>query len=356
MARAGDPGPVVVPADRDFVLEWAPAVGDAPGAALFTEQVDGETYALLMVMPPSGPVESRALPRETVFVIDTSGSMHGPSMEQARRALLFALDRLRPDDSFNVIRFADDTEALFQQSVPAEPRALEMARLFVGDLGAGGGTMMLPALRRALRDAPHPRSVSAAVRQVVFITDGAVGNEAELFRAIREDLGETRLFTVGIGSAPNGHFMRRAAEHGRGTFTYIGRPDEVAPKMEELFGKIDSPVLTDVEVVWSDPAAETWPERVPDLYRGEPVVMAARLPSVFSGSGATVRVRGSRGDVPWAVDRALDGAERRPGRRGRWCAPRWSRWRCGITWCRSSRAWWRWTCRPRGRRRRCSGA
>jgi Ca-activated chloride channel family protein len=305
--------PPVVPADRDFVLEWAPAVGREPGAALFTEEVDGETYALLMVLPPSERRRERPLPRETVFVIDTSGSMHGPSIAQARRALRFALDRLRPEDSFNVIRFADDTESLFPESLPADPRALEMARLFVGDLEAGGGTMMLPAVRRALRGGRHARSAEPVVRQVIFITDGAVGNEAQLFRAIHEDLGETRLFTVGIGSAPNGHFMRRAADFGRGTFTYIGRPEEVAPKMEELFGKIDSPVLTDLEVEWSDPAAETWPERVPDLYRGEPVVVAARLPSVWNGSDATVRVQGSRGSVPWRFERGLDRAEPRPG-------------------------------------------
>ena len=130
-----------------------------------------------------------------------------------------------------------------------------MAHLFVDSLEADGGTEMLPALRLALDTPP----VRGAVRQVVFITDGAVADEDRLFATIQERLGATRLFTVGIGSAPNGHFMRRAAELGRGSFTYIGRVEEVGPRMEELFTKIDSPVLTDLEVEWSDPGAETWP-------------------------------------------------------------------------------------------------
>jgi len=313
LAPAGPDGTVSVPADRDFVLEWAPAVGDEPGAALFTEEVDGETYALAMVMPPTGRSAGRALPRETVFVVDTSGSMDGDSIDQAKRALLFALDRLRPEDSFNVIRFSDRTDSLFRESLPADPRALEMARLYVGALEAEGGTMMLPALHLALGGARNAASTAPAVRQVIFITDGAVGNETELFRAIREGLGETRLFTVGIGSAPNAHFMSRAAQFGRGTFTYIGRPDEVGPKMEELFSKIDSPVLTDLEVEWSDPVAETWPDRVPDLYAGEPVVVAARLPSVVAGTRAFVRLTGTRGNTPWAETLAFDRAEARPG-------------------------------------------
>ncbi|HSL82953.1 MAG TPA: marine proteobacterial sortase target protein, partial [Thermoanaerobaculia bacterium] len=302
-----------VPADRDFVLEWAPAVGREPGSALFTEEVDGETYALLMVLPPTvRRPGAPAPPREAIFVIDTSGSMHGDSIAQARAALRFALGRLRPEDSFNVIRFSSDAEALFDESLPAGDQALAAARAFVDALEAGGGTEMLPALDLALRVRPVP----GAVRQVVFITDGAVGNESQVLAFARRHLGPSRLFTVGIGSAPNGHFMRRAAEEGRGTFTYVGRVEDVGPVMEELFAKLESPVLTGLEVAWSDPrlaaGAELWPERLPDLYAGEPVVLAARLPAA-PVPGATLEVSGLLGDRPWQTVRRLDGGEPRPG-------------------------------------------
>ena len=91
-------------------------------------------------------------------------------------------------------------------------------------------------------------------------------------------LGDTRLFTVGIGSAPNGHFMTKAAEFGHGTFTYIGDLEEVEEKMSRLFKALESPVLTDIEVRWPAAATvEAWPQRVPDLYAGEPVVLSARM-------------------------------------------------------------------------------
>ena len=289
-----------VAADRDVELVWAPAVGAEPDAALFTERSDDgrDVYALLMVVPPDPEAEGVVtLPRETVFVVDTSGSMAGASIEQAKAAVITALDRLRSEDSFNVIEFNSTTRALFPGSLPAEPDAVEQARRWVAGLDADGGTVMLPALAAALGppDLGYRRAGQRAVKQVIFITDGAVDNEDQLFAAIESMLGEARLFTVGIGSAPNSYFMRRAAEAGRGTFTYIGHPGEVGTKMAALFAKLKRPVLTDVEVVWDDPGAEVWPERAPDLYAGEPLVVAARLADL----GREVRITGMRDGRPW---------------------------------------------------------
>lgn len=302
-----------VAADRDFVLEWAPEVGREPGAALFTEEVAGDTYALLMVLPPQvRRTPAEAPPREAIFVIDTSGSMHGESLTQARAALTFALGRLRPQDHFNVVQFDSTARRLFDRSLPAGDQALREANEFVDGLQADGGTNMLPALRLAF-DGP---ALPGAVRQVVFITDGAVGNEAELLDSIRRHAGESRLFTVGIGSAPNGHFMRRAAEEGRGTFTYVGRVEDVGPMMEELFTKLESPVLTGIELSWSGGFGgdvETWPERPPDLYVGEPVVVAARLPAGAASGGGELEVSGLLDGREWRVRRSLASGEQRPG-------------------------------------------
>jgi Ca-activated chloride channel family protein len=264
-------------ADRDFVLEWVPARGREPRAAVFTEERDGAFYVLAMVMPPADEfVESVRLPRETVFVIDTSGSMGGASILQAKQALLMALDQLQPEDFFNIIEFNSSFIELWPASRPAMPAAVAEARVWVERLDANGGTEMMGPLLAALEDhAEH-----TPLRQIVFITDGCVGNEDALFAAIATELGRSRLFTVGIGSAPNSHFMERAATLGRGSFTHIGTPSEVSLRMGELFAKLENPVLADIELVWPDPDAETWPERVPDLYAGEPVVVTARLATV----------------------------------------------------------------------------
>ena len=176
-----------VPAERDFVLEWRPKLGAAPEAAVFAEEWDGETYLTVLVVPPETDTEEvPEIPRDLIFVIDTSGSMHGPSIAQAAEALEHALARLSPDDRFNVIRFASGTDSLFRNVQPANPRNLRAAMAYLRALRAEGGTNMLPALLRALGGRVDP----ARLRQVVFLTDGAVGNEAELFEAIAGLLGE----------------------------------------------------------------------------------------------------------------------------------------------------------------------
>ncbi|MDQ2870878.1 MAG: marine proteobacterial sortase target protein [Acidobacteriota bacterium] len=284
-----------VAADRDFELAWEPDLGQEPKASVFTQTVGGQLYSLLMVIPPDAAAPETRLPRETVFVIDTSGSMHGTSIDGARQALSMALSRLAPEDRFNVIEFNSVTRRLFPESRRALPAAVEQARRWVGRLEAQGGTEMLPALAAALESSGEESS-SGSVRQVLFMTDGAVGNEEELFAFIEKHLGKSRLFTVGLGSAPNSHFMTRAAMFGRGTFTYVASAAEVQPKMTALFRKLEAPVLTNLEVRWDDVAAEAWPSKVPDLYAGEPLVVAVRLASASSA----VTVSGERGGRPWS--------------------------------------------------------
>jgi len=295
----GPGGTGAVPADRDFILLWEPDVGQAPAAALFTQELHGETYALLMVLPPLPEDPSLLdLSREVVFVLDTSGSMAGASIREAKSALLLALETLSPQDRFNVIEFNSYTRKLFPASVEAEDRNLDMAAKWVQGLDADGGTEMLPALRAALEIPFATHGLGADVRQVIFITDAGVGNEDELFAYIHESLAESRLFTVGIGTAPNSHFLTRAAELGRGTYTFIASPEEVEERMVGLFAKLESPVLSDLEVVWEDPLVEVWPERVPDLYLGEPVMVAARL-SGGAGRGDSVHLTGQTAAKGW---------------------------------------------------------
>ena len=288
------------PANRDFELVWKPEVGNAPQAAVFTETKDDKTYALIMLMPPSEASEAKAkpLPREVIFVIDTSGSMEGMSIEQARESLGLALSRLTPQDRFNVIQFNSYTSKLYPNAVPVNARTLQEAQEYARGLRATGGTEIAGALDAALIGSDNPNMI----RQVIFMTDGSVGNEENLFAIIRKKLGDSRLFTIGIGSAPNSYFMTKAAEFGHGTFTYIGKVEEVNEKMSDLFRKLENPVLTNISV--NLPGAiqgEMWPKQLPDLYAGEPVMLSAALNDI----GSDAIITGSNGAAKWQAKLSL---------------------------------------------------
>lgn len=314
LRRSGD-GRVVVElqspeeiANRDFELVWRPVYGGKPMAALFTEERQGEFYHMVMLIPPEGAEKRQEiLPREVVLVVDTSGSMHGASMEQARRALLFAMGRLKRSDRFNVIQFNSRTEKLFTLSRNASPENIAMARRYIQNLRADGGTEMLQALQVALEsgdavqadphgDAVHGRTAERALRQVVLMTDGSVGNEMALFELVRRGLGDSRLFMVGIGSAPNAHLLRKTAQFGKGSFSYIGDSSEVEERMTSLFRTLENPLMRDVEVTWSGRGAlEAWPQVIPDLYYGKAVLYTARS---ADADGAFV-IRGRLHDEKW---------------------------------------------------------
>jgi Ca-activated chloride channel family protein len=307
------------PMDHDFELVWRPVPSAAPRAALFTESFDGMPHLLLMMVPPN---DSRAvtprMARETIFIVDTSGSMHGVSIEQARKSLLLALDGLRPEDRFNVIQFNSVTHGLFPVSVPATLPNLDHARDYVQRLEANGGTEMRPALQKAL----HLPAAENYLRQIIFITDGSVGNEDELFALIESSLGNTRLFTVGIGSAPNGWFMRKAAERGRGTFTYIGALHEIDEKMGKLFTQLESPQLTDISIQWPGGVqVDAYPRTVADLYSGEPVVVKARASGDFLDS-SRIKVSGNSVSGAWSQSLEVEDGQDSTGAAAVWARAR----------------------------------
>ena len=285
-----------VPADRDFELTWTAAPGKTPSVGLFREHVGDSDYMLAFVTPPAlSDAEQKPRPREVVFVIDNSGSMGGTSIAQAKASLIYALGRLQPNDRFNVIRFDNTMTLLFPDCVPADSEHLDQARSFVGALEAQGGTEMVPAMQAALRDGGV--SDNSYVRQVVFLTDGAIGNEQQLFDTISAMRGRSRIFMVGIGSAPNTFLMTRAAELGRGTFTHIGSVDQVEERMRDLFAKLENPAVTGLSVTFSDAKADLTPAILPDVYRGEPLVLAAKLDHLKGD----MEIKGKVGDRPWSL-------------------------------------------------------
>lgn len=294
-----------VPANRDFQLTWQAAGSSSPAAIVYLQPQVESAYGLLMVAPPASTGAITTPPREAIFVIDTSGSMAGTSIEQAKSALLLALARLTSQDRFNVIEFNSVTHVLFSEPQPVRTDTLGKAVRYVERLQANGGTEILAALKMALKGSPP----STHLRQVIFLTDGQVGNEEELFDVIRAQLGRSRLFTIGIGSAPNSHFMRKAAEFGRGTFTHIGSTSEVKAQMDAIFRKLERPVLTDIQVQGFEPTAELFPPRIPDLYDGEPIVLAFKTSALPSH----VSLTGTFNAKTWSQEVAVSDTQSRDG-------------------------------------------
>jgi Ca-activated chloride channel family protein len=301
------------PADRDFELRWRSASAD-PTIGLFRQTLNGRQY-IMTTISPRAAVEAnvdpaKIAPREMVFVIDNSGSMGGQSMEAAKQSLLHALGTLRPQDTFNVIRFDDTMTRLFDHATHATPDQIALARTFTQGLEAAGGTEMLPALQAALVD-DHP--ADHGVRQVIFLTDGDLSNEKEMMAQIAANGGRSRVFMVGIGSAPNTFLMRRMAEAGRGTYTNIGEGSEVMAKMTALLDRLRSPDLRELSVRVEGSALELTPQRLPDLYAGEPLMLLGRAeaggPAPLSGK---LVVTGMLGDKPWSQTVDLGQASESP--------------------------------------------
>ncbi len=290
-------------ADRDFELTWS-AADEGTVAELFHETTEAGVHYLVQVNPGAVRDEGEAPPRDLIIVQDVSGSMQGASIRQAKAALERALDALRPQDRFNIIAFSNGLEPFALSPLEASPEAIKAARAFVRNLQAGGGTVMAPALREAfdLTDT----SSQDRLAQIVFVTDGAVGNEAGLFSLISERLGDARLFAVGIGSAPNAHFIKGASEMGRGAAVTIGDVSQVSARMDDLLAKLSVPVLTDLVLEGAEGGA-LFPVHLPDLYAGEPIAFSLRFDEPPQGA---LTLSGRRTDgAPWRTEMTFGDAE-----------------------------------------------
>lgn len=298
-------------ADRDFELVWRPELNQQPQTAVFGEKTDSHEYMLLSLLPPDlSALGQRMLPRDVVFILDVSGSMAGTSIAQAKAALVQGLARLKPGERFNIIWFNDRTEQLYPVATPASLESIAYASRVINRLDADGGTVMQPALMLALNE----QAALSRIKQIIFLTDGNVNNEQELFTLIEKQLGDNRLFTIGIGSAPNSYFMRKAARAGRGTFTYIADINEVQQKTDALLHKLETPALVNIDIQVEGNDVEIFPEPVPDLYAGEPLNVLLRGTQL----GSEIAVHGDYGESAWQQTIELSASSAHPGIRTAW--------------------------------------
>jgi Ca-activated chloride channel family protein len=314
-----EPRDGTLPADRDYRLTWKPLLGLEPQTAAFVEERADGRYALIMIVPP---LEEQGagwgLPTETLFILDVSGSMQGASIRQAREALVAALERLRPEDRFDILTFSDRLEEYAGRFLPGDPREIAAAQTWAAEIDADGGTRIDLAVDRGL--AVMGGGSDDRVSRIVFLTDGAVGNEDAILASVREKVGAVRLHTLGIGSAPNRYLLRKMAAAGRGLCEFIDEGGDADNRIDRFFTRLDRPVLAAPRLEWSDGAAvEMFPERLPDLHAGEPLYVSARIPS--GGPIEHLALTGRILDGPARFDMEVAGG----ASKGSGLATRWAR-------------------------------
>lgn len=281
---------LVIP-NKDFNMEIVLPDASTPEFSLVKCDADGSEFGMFTVFPPTlkadGP--KREVPRDVVFLIDTSGSMSGASIAQAKAGLKECLTMLRPADQFTIVRFSSDHSAFSPDLRPATPEKLREADAFVDSLQASGGTEMQRALDYVLDYPSNPE----ALKMIVFLTDGAVGNEDSLMRLLNEKLDNRRLFTFGIGSAPNEHLMRKMGELGHGQSRFIRSQEDVGKVMADFFRTLEAPVLTDIELAWEDRNGRpievaSYPSVCSDVFYERPLQVVANSRAGFDGGALKV--------------------------------------------------------------------
>jgi Ca-activated chloride channel family protein len=260
--------------NRDFILDYRLAGEQtATGLMLQRDPDGGENFFVALVEPPKAISTAQINPRDYIFVVDISGSMHGYPLDTAKTLLRHLIGGLRPTDTFNVMLFAGSNRVLHETSVPATQVNIERAIATIDREGGGGGTEIVPALRRV---AALPKAADVS-RTVIVVTDGYVTVENEVFRLIRRNLGEANVFAFGIGNSVNRHLIEGIARAGQGEPFIVTQPDQAAAQAERLRKMIEAPVLTQLNARFDGlDVYDVMPQQLPDVLGGRPVVIRGK--------------------------------------------------------------------------------
>lgn len=278
--------------DKDFTLYYS-TDDQGIGLSVLSHRPAGEDGYFLLTLTPAYTTNTRVQAKDLTFVIDTSGSMSGEKMGQARRALSFCLKNLNRDDRFEIVRFSTEAEVLFEELVPATRENVARAQAFVDKLEPAGGTNSEEALTLALKT---NAGASSRPKVVIFITDGrpTIGetDEDRLVKRVKDaNAAQMRVFTFGVGDDLNTHFLDKLTEVTRAARTYVGEKEDLELPVSTFFEKIKSPVMTDVAIEFGSGIrpSKTYPRALPDLFKGSQLLLLGR----YSGTGGTVTLKGT---------------------------------------------------------------
>lgn len=284
--------------NKDFVLRYRTAGSRIEDAVLAHHDARGGFFTLIL-QPPDRVMPADTMPKEVVFVLDTSGSMDGFPINKARESMKLTLDNLNPYDTFNLITFAGDTRILFEHPVPATQENLSAAKKLLDDSSSGGGTEMMKAIVASL----EPSDSQSHVRIVCFMTDGQVGNEKEIIEEVRRH-PNARVFAFGIGDWVNHHLLDEITREGRGEVTYVSESDDGSAAARKFFERIRNPLMTDISLEFNGvDVSDVYPQEIPDLFDEKPVTVTGRYKT---GGRATLTLRGKMQGQPFSREIAID--------------------------------------------------
>ena len=276
--------------NRDFILKYRLGSETIEEGLISTKIKDKGGFASLIIQPPARPENFKIIPKEMIFVVDTSGSQMGAPLEACKKAMYLCIDKMHANDTFNIICFSSVPEFLFKKSMPADEKNRELAREFMKKHNGGGGTEMMPPILAALK----AKEDKDRLRIITIMTDGYVGNEDEIIKAIDQKCKKnTRIFSFGTGDSVNRYLITKMAEAGRGdseiiTVTYRSRDTEnenMQKVADAFFKKIDCPLMTNIELNWSgDKISEIYPKNLPDLYSNKPLILIGTYKKGGKGS------------------------------------------------------------------------
>jgi len=270
--------------NKDFVLRYA-VVGEKPEMAVLSHtHGPGSGTFMLMIQPKEDEKLKQRPPREISFLIDVSGSMSGHPTAKVREAMAGLLKQCRSKDTVQVITFAGSAHKFFPKAVPCTEANIEKALGFTRGLRGGGGTRMLEGIKKAINDPLDPERV----RIVVLLTDGYIGNEAQIIAEVGRRCGDRiRFWAIGIGSSPNRFLIDGVAKQGGGMAKILGLKDDAAPLVKEIMERITRAQLAKIRIDWGDvTVTETYPAKIPELWAGRPLIVFG----LYSGGGRDTKV------------------------------------------------------------------
>jgi Ca-activated chloride channel family protein len=275
--------------NRDFILQYRLAGNEIEsGILLFEDKYD--KYFLAIVQPPKQVKTESVPPREYIFIVDVSGSMHGFPLDISKKLLRDLISGLRSVDKFNVLLFSGGNSVLFDNSMPATPENISRAIKLIDEQQGGGGTELLPALKRALA----MKGTESYSRTFVIATDGYVSVEKESFDLIRDNLGNANFFAFGIGTSVNRYIIEGMAHVGQGEPFIITDPNDASKAANRFKQYISNPVLTKIKTSYQGfEVYDLQPENVPDVLAERPVVIIGKYKGSARGQISITGITGS---------------------------------------------------------------